>query len=236
MPARCAEMLNRKEVEGALIPVIEYQRIPGIRLVPDVCVGSRKSVRSVVLVSKKDTLGNIRSVALDASSRTSVVLLKIIFREFLHREPQWKACKPDIDQMLNENDAALLIGDPAMTLNRAELHVFDMATLWQQYTGKGFIFAMWALREDSLKHCGHIDFTAARDEGLKQIDKIVSHYERHIPLPRKELTTYLTENINYQIDKRMEEGLRLYFNLAFKHGLIEERKITPIRKYSVLID
>ena len=236
VPARCGEMLNNAEVDGALIPVVEYQRIPGILLVPDVCVGSRDNVRSVVLVSKKETLGDIRSVALDESSRTSVTLLKIIFREFLRMEPQWTACQPDIDRMLSENDAALIIGDPAMTFSRADLHIFDMASLWREHTGKGFIFAMWALREQCLQHCGHIDFAAARDEGLKQVEQIVSHYERHIPLSAEELTTYLTENITYEVDERMEEGLDLYFDLAFKHGLIGERKSVQFVNTSALID
>jgi len=83
VPARCAQLLAASSVEGALVPVIEYQRIDGGSLVPNVCVGSRTEVLSVVLVSKNNRLENIRSVALDESSRTSVTLVKVIFREFL---------------------------------------------------------------------------------------------------------------------------------------------------------
>ena len=82
-PARCAEMLLNGEVDVALVPIIEYQRIPDIAIVPDVCVGSRTAVRSVVLVTRKNNLKKVESVALDESSRTSVTLVKIIFREFL---------------------------------------------------------------------------------------------------------------------------------------------------------
>src|SRR5215510_13689089 len=82
VPARCAQLLAYEEVEGALVPVIEYQRIAGGLLVQNVCVGSQKEVLSVVLVSKNKRLEDIRTVALDESSRTSATLVKIIFREF----------------------------------------------------------------------------------------------------------------------------------------------------------
>src|SRR6478735_4568728 len=78
-PARCAEMLLKGEVDAALVPVIEYQRIPGVAIVPGVCVGSRSAVRSVVIASKQNNLKKIKRVALDESSRTSVALVKIIF-------------------------------------------------------------------------------------------------------------------------------------------------------------
>jgi chorismate dehydratase len=232
VPARCGEMLNNGEVDGALIPVIEYQRIPGIMLAPDVCVGSKGNVRSVVLVTRKDDLKDVRSVALDHSSRTSVTLLKIIFREFLSIEPEWVSSAPDVDRMLVENDAGLIIGDPAMTFSRNDLRVFDMASLWREFTGYGFAFAMWVMREDRAELFGQIDFAAARDEGLARIEEIISHYEKEIPLSRTELRTYLKENITYQIDVSIEEGLKLYFDLAFRHGLI--RQIRPLRFLNVV--
>jgi chorismate dehydratase len=236
VPAACSEMLSRKEVEAALVPVIEYQRIPEILLVPDVCVGSKGNVRSVVLVTRKDDLRKVRSVALDESSRTSVTLLKIIFQEFLSLNPEWNEFKPDVQRMLSENDAALIIGDPAMTFLQDDLRIFDMASLWREYTGKGFVFAMWAVREDSIHLLNHIDLAEARDQGLRNVEEIVAHYEKQIPLSRNELRTYLTENITYHVDKSMEQGLNLYFDLALKNDLIEERKPLRFVNTSALID
>src|SRR5688572_29909127 len=129
-PARCAEMLANGEVHAALVPVIEYQRIPDIAVVPDVCVGSRTAVRSVVLVTRKNNLKKVETVALDESSRTSVALVKIIFREFLGFEPMWETSAPDLISMLTHADAALIIGDPAMQIPHDEFRVFDLATLW----------------------------------------------------------------------------------------------------------
>ena len=221
VPARCAQLLSLNEVDAALVPVIEYQRIPDGALVPDVCVGSQNEVLSVVLVSKNTQLEKIRTVALDESSRTSATLVKIIFREFLEREPQWTTRSPNLDEMLERNDAALIIGDPGMTFPRTGLKVWDMATLWRNYTGFGFVFAMWMLREEGID----VDFAGARDEGVTKIDEIVSAYKEKIP--QMDLRKYLTENIVYRVDESMQRGLELYFELAHKHRLIE--RVKPLR-------
>ncbi|HET9527429.1 MAG TPA: menaquinone biosynthesis protein [Pyrinomonadaceae bacterium] len=221
VPARCAQLLSLNEVDAALVPVIEYQRIPDGALVPDVCVGSQNEVLSVVLVSKNTQLEKIRTVALDESSRTSTTLVKIIFREFLEREPQWTTRSPNLDEMLERNDAALIIGDPGMTFPRTGLKVWDMATLWRNYTGFGFVFAMWMLREEGID----VDFAGARDEGVTKIDEIVSAYKEKIP--QMDLRKYLTENIVYRVDESMQRGLELYFELAHKHRLIE--RVKPLR-------
>jgi len=227
VPARCAQMLSAAEVEGALIPVIEYQRIPDGSLVRNVCVGSQKEVLSVVLVSRDKQLENIRSVALDESSRTSATLVKVIFREFLQHEPEWTTRAPDLDEMLDKNDAALIIGDPGMTFSRRGLNVWDMADLWRQHTGLGFVFAMWMVRVDAIERARAVDFAGARDEGVAQIEEIVRSYQDKIPMPAADLRNYLTENIVFKVDESMERGLRLYFELAFKHQLIE--RIKPLR-------
>ena len=223
-PARCADLLARGQVEGALVPIIEYQRIPGVRVVPDVCVGSHSAVRSVVLVSKYDDLKNVRRVALDASSRTSQALVKVIFREFLALEPNWESCSPDLQVMMERNDAALLIGDPGMKIPPQGLHVFDLASLWRRFTDTGFVFAMWMARAGAVEAIRGVDFASARDEGLEQIERIVSQCENDVPLSREEIREYLTANISFQLDESLGKGMRLYFELAWKHGLIENNK------------
>lgn len=224
VPARCAQLLRESAVEGALVPVIEYQRIAGGCLVEDVCVGSQKKVLSVVLVSKNKRLEDIRTVALDESSRTSATLVKIIFREFLDHEPEWTTRAPKLEEMLEKNDAALIIGDPGMTFPRQGLNVWDMAALWKQHTGLGFVFAMWMVRDEAVERARIADFSGARDEGVAHIEEIVRSYQDKIPMRVEELRNYLTENIVFNVDESMANGLRLYFELAFKHGLIERVK------------
>src|SRR5215210_463546 len=117
-PARCADMLARGQVEAALVPVVEYQRLPETAVVPGVCVGARDEVHSVVLVTRGAPLEEVASVALDTSSRTSAALVEVIFREFLGRAPRLEQFEPDLSNMLDRHDAALVIGDPAMTFER----------------------------------------------------------------------------------------------------------------------
>jgi chorismate dehydratase len=231
-PSRCAEMLRKGEVDAALVPVIEYQRIPDIAIVPDVCVGSRAAVRTVVIASKQNNLKKIKRVALDDSSRTSVALVKIIFREFLGFEPEWQVAPPDLRTMLEHNDAALIIGDPAMKIPREKFRVFDLATLWHDFTGLGFVFAMWMARTNSAEKVRTIDFKAARDEGLAHLDEIAAGYPDQAVLSPNEVRDYLTGNIVFQMDEKMMEGLQLYFELAQKHKLTERIKPLEFMSYS----
>jgi chorismate dehydratase len=226
-PARCADMLARGQADAALVPVIEYQRLPEVAVVPGVCVGAKREVRSVVLVTRGTELRDVRNVALDTSSRTSAALVEIILREFYGVEPDLRPSPPDVRAMLRDADAALVIGDPAMTFEREGLRVHDMAALWREHTGLGFVFAMWMTRADAGASALSIDFAAARDEGLASVEEIVSEYEKELRLPRAELLSYLLDNICFRLDEEMRAGLELYFRLAHKHGII--REVRPLK-------
>jgi chorismate dehydratase len=238
-PARSAQLLGEDRVDAALVPVIAYQLIDGVKLFPNVCVGAKEKVRSVCLVTKGGELEDVKTVSLDTSSKTSVALTKIIFREFLGSEPEWRNAAPNINAMLAESDAALLIGDPALSLSSppagggvaaasadgvvgglSGLRTFDLAELWKKHTGLGFVFAMWMTRRDKCP----INFTAARDEGVAHVEEIATNYQTEIPIGRENLVTYLSENISYSIDDSMQNGLELYFELAQKNGLIDMNK------------
>jgi chorismate dehydratase len=227
VPSRCAQLLAGNEVDAALVPVIEYQRVTNVSLVPDVCVGSRREVLSVVLVSQDSELQNIRSIALDESSRTSAALLKIIFREFLKLEPTWTTYNANLREMLATNDAALIIGDPGMTFPRDGLKVWDMAALWERYTGLGFVFAMWMVNDAHADRARRVDFAGARDEGLASRPEIIDYYTTLLGLSSEIVTRYLHENICFSVDDDLRRGLELYFSLAEKHGLISE--VRPLK-------
>lgn len=220
-PWRCADMLARGQADAALVPVIEYQRLPETAVVPGVCVGAREEVHSVILVTRGAGLEEVGSVALDTTSRTSAALVEVIFREFLGRAPRLESFEPDLGRMLARHDAALVIGDPAMTFARTGLRVYDMAALWREHTGLGFVFAMWMTHEGAARRVRAVDFAGARDEGLARVAEIAAEYERELGRPREELVHYLTRNISFELDGAMRAGLELFFGLAHKHGLIE---------------
>lgn len=228
-PARCADMLALGTVQAALVPVIEYQRIDELAIVPGVCVGSRRRVRSVVLVTSDeiDDLRKVRSVALDISSRTSAALVRVIFREFLGFEPEWAERAPDVASMLERADAALIIGDPGMTFSRERIVVYDLAELWRKYTGLGFVFAMWMARAGERERVRRIDFKGARDEGLAHVSEIAALYSPLVGLPPDEISSYLLENISFELDEEMSAGLDLFYRLAYRHGIIPE--LRPVK-------
>lgn len=223
-PARSAELLSQGRVDAALIPIIEYQRTDGLLLVPNVCVGAIDKVDSVCLITDGRSLEEVSSVALDVSSKTSVSLTKILFAEFIGANPSYQDSKPDPEKMLQTADCALLIGDPALIVDENRFRKFDLATEWNRYTGRGFIFAMWTCPDGRRETAKEIDFSGARDEGLEHVEDIISNYEQEIPISREAFGTYLRETIVYQPSETMLSGLDLYIELASKHGLIGERK------------
>jgi chorismate dehydratase len=215
-------MLEQRSADAALIPVIEYQRIPGLKVVPGACVASREEVKSVVLASRV-RIQQVTSVALDTSSRTSAALVQIILKRFYSLNPRFTPDRPRIETMLEHNDAALLIGDPAMLIDRRGLHVYDLATEWKKQTGLPFVFAFWAVRADSKQWPARkdgVDFVEAKREGLAHVEEIARDYSGRLGLPESELLSYLTRNISYDLDEDSLEGLKLYYRLANETGLI----------------
>jgi len=220
-PARCADLLAKNDSDAALIPVIEYARTPGLTIVPGACVSSRLKVKSVVVASKVP-LEQIRSIALDTSSRTSAALVRILLGHFYRITPEYRQSPPALEQMLSSNDAALIIGDPAMLIDPASLRVFDLAEEWHRHTGLPFVFAFWAVRREAeqlLRDQG-VDFGEAKREGIAEVEQIATDYSRTLGLPESELVSYLTENISYDLDAESLRGLSLYYELADQCGLI----------------
>jgi len=223
-PARCSELLAEGSANAALIPVIEYQRVRGLYVAPGACVASKSSVRSVLIASRVP-IEKVNSVALDTQSRTSAVLVQIILRRFYDVDASFQRAAPDLAEMLETNDAALMIGDPAMLIDRTGLHVYDLAEEWRKHTGLAFVFAFWAVRGSSeeWKRSG-IDFEAARVEGVAHADELADHYAASLGLSRSDLYSYLTESISYELDEESLAGLRLYYELAAECGLIDEAR------------
>jgi chorismate dehydratase len=215
-PSRCADLLASGEVDAALIPAIEYQRIPDLAAVRGVCVGARHQVKSVLLVTCKP-IESVRSIAVDTSSRTSAALLRIVLERFRGLEPRYVPASPNLPAMLADCDAALIIGDPAMTARTHGLEVHDMASLWREQTGLPFVFAIWAVRPDRLDR-DVLDFESARREGCAAIPLLAERFANALGLPFEDLRAYLTSNIHYELDGVSLRGLSTFFDLAAEIG------------------
>ncbi|MBN8721854.1 MAG: menaquinone biosynthesis protein [Acidobacteria bacterium] len=237
-PARCADLLAENLVDIALIPVIEYQRINNICLIPDISVSAKQAVRSVILVSKCP-IDKINTVALDISSRTSATLVKIILERFYSIKPHYITSPPNLKDMLTASDSALLIGDPAITVELNNYHVYDLAQEWRKFTGLPFVFALWAVNNcwsDNAIDKDYLDlaklFVEAKKEGINNLNNIVKEYSYNLNISPVSLLDYLTSNVNYNLDKENLAGLEYFYKLAAELGLILENR--PIKFFTKL--
>src|SRR6266403_710135 len=138
IPSACAEALRAGTADIGIIPAAAYATVPDLVIIPDVAIASRRAVRSILLVSKvpvNQLSKHVRTVALDNSSMTSVALTKILFAKWLGGERDYKPMAPDLDSMLSACDAALLIGDPALQVDRTRYFTLDLAEEWAARLG-----------------------------------------------------------------------------------------------------
>jgi chorismate dehydratase len=229
LPSACAQALREGTADIGIVPAAAYAIIPELVIIPDVAIASRRAVRSILLVSKRpvDPLWTqVRTVALDSSSMTSVALAKILLTKWLGGERDYTAMAPDLDAMLTACDAALLIGDPALQVDRTRYVTLDLAEEWVARTGKSFVFAFWAIRKQALagrNGAGIAEiFKKSRDHGLspKNLAAIAQEWAPRLGLTAEGVRVYLTHNIHYYLDPPCLQGLALFYRLAEEIGAL----------------
>ncbi len=229
IPSACAAALAAGKADIGIIPAVTYAEIPGLVILPNIAIASKDRVRSILLISKKP-IEDVQTVATDSSSRTSVALLQILFTKFLGGCRQLTPHAPQLDAMLQQHDAALLIGDSALQVPaNCGYHLYDLAHEWRERTGKPFVFAFWAVRLDALSRQPHeIDlagtFRRSRDHGLQpeNVAIIAKEWSPKLRLRPDDIRQYLTENIHYYLDRENHAGLRLFLQYAQEIELIRE--------------
>ncbi len=226
LPSTCAQSLAEGTADIGIIPTAAYSEIPGLQILPDVAIASRRAVRSILLVSKVP-LEDVRTVALDTSSLTSVALTKVLFAKWLGGGRTFSPMAPEIDQMLSGHDAGLLIGDPALKIDRKRYHTLDLAEEWIRHTGKPFVFAFWAVRSDALAEAApSLDLPAvfqnSRDHGLEpsSVNLIAREWAPRLDISEADVKSYLTQNIHYKLDTGCLEGLQLFYRYAAEIGAL----------------
>ena len=227
IPSACAAALAANQADIGIIPAFTYAEIPRLVIISDVAIASKDWVRSILLVSTK-SIEDVRTVAVDTSSRTSVALLQVLFAGFLGGARELHPHPPQLSEMLRHHDAALLIGDAALQVPvDAGYRTYDLAHLWHEFTGKAFVFAFWAIRQDALnRKPAELDLTQvfqqSRDHGLQpaNIETIGQEWSPKLGVPRSVIRKYLTENIHYYLDAEARAGLKMFFELSREVGLI----------------
>jgi chorismate dehydratase len=218
-PAACADAVRNRQADLGIIPSIEYQRLDRAQIITGISIASKGEVKSVLLLSKVP-IGKIQTVAADNSSRTSAALLRILMRKFYSRFVTIAPAAPNPKEMLKRADAALVIGDTALTHGGPMAEVYDLAAEWKRFTGLPFVFALWAGHEDGKLARFRRDFEQSRDFGLAHLDDIAREYAPKLGLPEEGIKVYLTENIDYSLDEENRKGLRLFYKLARETGII----------------
>lgn len=252
LPSQCAEQLRRGDVDVAIIPAIEYQRIPHLVALPGMAVAAKREVRSILVIAKKP-IERVKTLALDTSSRSSAALVRILAAEHWRISPTFIDAQPDPSKMLDDADAALVIGDPALRIaikmdqlagkapsgerccqggdidempvpGHESIFVYDVAHQWQELTGKPCVLAIWAGRAEALTHEVVGDFLESKKYGLERLNDIAEGAALKLDLPPADLLRYLEYNINFDLDADNLDGLHLYFKKAAALGLIDAFK------------
>lgn len=229
VPSVCARLLNEGAIDLGMVPSITWLDRPGDRIVPGVCIGSEGPVASVALFTRRD-MTEVRTVALDASSRTSAALVRILCRRYFSIDPVFLTQPPDVSAMLAKADAALLIGDPALFLDHRALGLqkIDLGTLWTGMTGLPFVWAFWSGREAAASPTTVRRLQQAAADGTADLDAIAAAYCHEAPEREPMARRYLHEHMRYHFGPREIEGVRAYYREVAALGLVTGGTREPV--------
>ena len=226
LPSLCAAALQNGSADIGIIPAAAYTTTPDLLILPGVAIASKQAVRSILLVSKVPA-EQIRAVAVDSSSLTSVALLQILFTKWWGGRRPFTTMAPDVGRMLEQHDAGLVIGDPALKVDRSRYLTYDLAEEWIRSTGRPFVFAFWAVRQTALKDLSStLDlasiFQESRDHGVRaeNLERIAREWAPRMDLSESDIKSYLTQNIHYYLDSACLNGMQLFFRYAEECGIL----------------
>ena len=225
LPSVCARLLQDGEVDLGLVPSIEYLQSPDYRFVPGVGVTSRGAIASVALYTTRP-IDQIRHIALDTSSRTSVALIQVLCRHHFRITPRFVPHGPDLAVMTRDFDAGLLIGDPAFEANHVALGLekIDLGLEWGRMTGLPFVYAAWTGRPGRVAGDDVRALQDAQREGLAAVDLIAAEYANGDSTRTAKAAQYLRDNVKYGLGAEEAAGLQMFLDYAADLGLAPQRR------------
>jgi predicted solute-binding protein len=228
VPSVCADRLESGDVDIGIVPCAELDRL-GLDFLPDVGIACRGAVRSILLISKVP-FESIRTLGADSSSRTSVMLARIILAERHGATPEVLSMAPDLNTMLRHADAALIIGDPALAIQPADLQwpVLDLGAEWFELTGLPMVFAVWAGRPQVLGDRVRQVFVDSCRFGEERIADIANDPEAARGFSPELVREYLTRYIRFQLGPQELEGLAAYRRMVSAFRLRDAELITTL--------
>jgi predicted solute-binding protein len=210
IPSACADRLETGEVDIGLVPCGELDRLK-LSFFPETGIACRGPVRSILLICKVPPSG-IRTLAADTSSRSSVMLSRIILGEKFGVQPELLPMRPDLENMLRAADAALIIGDPALRIDPASVpyEVLDLGGEWFDLTGLPMVFAVWAGAREHITPASAKVFLDSARFGLANLDSIVAEAPVSHGVAADLARVYLTRHIVFELTETDLRGLDLY--------------------------
>ena len=234
LPSECADRLASGHADIGLVPIAALAANPALRMLPGCTIASKGRVRSLLLVHRaSQPLTALRSVAADIASRTTIAYARMLLHHWGNPSVPFMPASADLDAMLDQADAAILIGDPALLAleeqaNRFErtrepLVYLDLAEEWNRVTGVPFVSAVWSIAcSGPLDERIANDFNQSRIHGLENIDALVAEWAKRLPISEETIRTYLTTNIHYALDEECIEGMRVFFRTTASLGILPE--------------
>lgn len=214
IPAACADQVSAGLADIGIVPSFEVARL-GLEVIPGAGIASRGPVRSILLVSTRPA-SEIRSLAADSSSRTSVQLARVILARKYGCEPRIFPHPPDLKAMLSKADAALVIGDPALRIDPAPLpyHVYDLGAEWWDLTGLPMVFAVWAGRRGVATPEVAEAFRASCRYGREHLEEIVACEAGRLELAPELVRSYLADSIVHELTELDYLGMETFLEYA----------------------
>lgn len=222
VPSELAQMLRRKEIDVANVSIFEGFQNPDLVLIPDISISAIGAVKSVRLFSKVP-FEEIQSVALDTSSLTSAALTRILLKEQFGVSPCYQNHPPQLDTMLKECDAGLIIGDLKLFDLMPGVQVYDLGRGWHELTGLPFVYAAWLARRECFSDEMADVLGEAKTWGVARREELAVKWAEKMDLPLDRCRDYLLHVMNYDLTPQHLAGLHLYQQKCFEHGLISNQ-------------
>ena len=231
LPSEVARRLAEDEADVALMPVAAAATMGDVRIVPGMAIGSRGPVRSVSIFGERP-IEELTEVCLDLSSRTSVVLARLLLAK---RSPKVRFLgmkEADARRNIGGTRGALVIGDPALTIEGKYPHVLDLGSAWREETGLPFVFAAWCTRGDALTADHAQAFLDAKRRGKEASRALAEAHARQSGLDVTSLESYLTTAISYELGEEELRGLQRFYDEAAAARLLPKTTVTLFKSMS----
>jgi chorismate dehydratase len=228
LPADCADHLASGAADIGIVPSFELTR-QDLEIIPGAGIACHGAVRSILLISSRPA-AQIRTLALDSSSRTSVELVRVILARRYGATPSAVSHAPDLEAMLRVADAALIIGDPALRIDPATLpwHVYDLGAEWVEMTGLPMVFSVWAGRKGTVTPEVIAAFQESCRYGLDRLEEIVAAESAARGFAPEVVRKYLTHHIVHELGPRDYQGMELFLEYASRAAAAEMKVVTPV--------